>query len=101
MKSLEDEDALVWQIDENIKTADKAVKVMDELEKEEQNFKKFKKYLAAARASAHEHKHLLQQNASVDRLPEKSSMIFAWEKVSNLFRVCPCDHSVSFIINFL
>ncbi|XP_028797698.1 LOW QUALITY PROTEIN: protein TONSOKU-like [Neltuma alba] len=79
-KSLEDEDALVRQIDENIKTVNKAVKVMDELKKEEQNFKKLKRYLAAARGSAHERKYLLQQNASLDRLLEKSSMISAWEK---------------------
>ncbi|KAK4264787.1 hypothetical protein QN277_025917 [Acacia crassicarpa] len=79
-KSLEDEDALVRQIDENIKTVNKAVKVMDELKKEEQNFKKLKRYLAATRGSAHERKYLLQQNASVDRLLEKSSMIIAWEK---------------------
>ncbi|XP_054804737.1 protein TONSOKU [Prosopis cineraria] len=79
-KSMEDEDALVRQIDENIKTVNKAVIVMDELKKEEQNFKKLKRYLAAARGSAHERKCLLQQNESLDRLLEKSSVIFAWEK---------------------
>ena len=107
VKSLEDEDALVRQIDENIKTVDKAVKVMDELKKEEQNFKKLKRYLAAARGSAHERKYLLQQNASVDRLLEKSSMIFAWEKVSILYVVCVCvrqresDHFVKITLSWL
>ncbi|KAF7840080.1 Protein TONSOKU [Senna tora] len=79
-KSMEDEDALVRQIDQNIKTVNAAIKVMDELKKEEQNFKKLKRYLATSRGTSHERKCLLQQNASLDRLLEKSSMIFAWEK---------------------
>ncbi|CAK9178888.1 unnamed protein product [Ilex paraguariensis] len=87
-KSMEDEDALVSQIDQNIGTVKEAIKVMDELKKEEQNFKKLTRNMEMARRTAAERKCLLQQNASLDRLIEKSSLIFAWLKVC-------------FIINFI
>ncbi|CAK9161227.1 unnamed protein product [Ilex paraguariensis] len=79
-KSMEDEDALVSQIDQNIGTVKEAIKVMDELKKEEQNFKKLTRNMEMARRTAAERKCLLQQNASLDRLIEKSSLIFAWLK---------------------
>lgn len=88
-KSLEDEDGLVRQIDQNIRTVREAVKVMDELKKEEQNLKKLKRDIATARGTPHERKCLLQQHASLDRLLEKSRMIFAWEKVS-IMSLCLC-----------
>ncbi|KAK4256777.1 hypothetical protein QN277_006458 [Acacia crassicarpa] len=79
-KSLEDEDALVRQIHQNIKIINEAIKVMDELKKEEQNLKKLERDVAAARGTPHERKHLLLLNKSIDRLLEKSGIIFAWEK---------------------
>lgn len=80
-KSMEDEDALVSQINENIKTVKEAKKVMAEMQKEEQNLKKLVRNMAAARGTSGERRCLLQQNASLDLLIEKSSMIFAWLKV--------------------
>ncbi|KAF7834177.1 protein TONSOKU [Senna tora] len=79
-KSMEDEDSLVRQIHQNIKIVNEATKVMDELKKEEQNLKKLERDVATARGTPHERKCLLQQNKSLDRLLEKSSMICAWEK---------------------
>lgn len=80
-KSLEDEDGLVRQIEQNIQTVREAVKVMAEIMKEEQNLKKLKRDIATARGTTHERKCLLQQNAALERLVEKSRMISAWEKV--------------------
>ncbi|KAL9462342.1 hypothetical protein AB3S75_000365 [Citrus x aurantiifolia] len=79
-QSMEDEDALASQIDQNIETVKKAIEVMDELKKEEQNLKKLTRNMIIAKGTSQERKYLLQQNASLDRLIEKSSMIFAWLK---------------------
>ncbi|KAK9272896.1 hypothetical protein L1049_003275 [Liquidambar formosana] len=79
-KSMEDEDALVDQIDQNIDIVKQAIKVMEELKKEEQNLKKLKRNMVTARDTPGERKCLLQQNGSLDRLIEKSGMIFAWQK---------------------
>ncbi|XP_057967784.1 protein TONSOKU isoform X2 [Malania oleifera] len=79
-KSLEDEDTLAGQIDQNIETVKEAIKVMAELKNEEQNLKKLSRNMIMARGKPGERKCLLQQNASVDRLIEKSSMVFAWLK---------------------
>lgn len=81
-KSMEDEDALVSQIDENIKTVKEAMKVMAEMQNEEQNLKKLARKMVAVRGTHIERRCLLQQNASLDLLIEKSSTIFAWLKVS-------------------
>lgn len=80
-QSMEDEEALASQIDQNIETVKKAIEVMDELKKEEQNLKKLTRNMIIAKGTSQERKYLLQQNASLDRLIEKSSMIFAWLKV--------------------
>ncbi|CAJ1937877.1 unnamed protein product [Sphenostylis stenocarpa] len=79
-KSLEDEDALVRQIEQNIDTVREAVKVMADITKEEQSLKKLKRDIAAARGTSNERKFLLQQNAVLERLVEKARMILAWEK---------------------
>ncbi|KAJ6991180.1 hypothetical protein NC653_019397 [Populus alba x Populus x berolinensis] len=79
-KSMEDEDALVKEIGHNIGTVKEAMKVMDELKKEEQNLKKLTRSIVTARGTHHERKCLLQQNASLDCLIEKSSIILAWSK---------------------
>ncbi|KAL5752076.1 hypothetical protein ACOSQ2_022583 [Xanthoceras sorbifolium] len=79
-KSMEDEDALVSQIDQNIETVKEAMKVLADLKKEEQNFKKLTRNMAAAKGTPHERKCLLNQNASLDCLIEKSSIIMAWLK---------------------
>ncbi|XP_047163829.1 protein TONSOKU [Vigna umbellata] len=79
-KSLEDEDALVKQIEQNIETVREAVKVIADITKEEQSLKKLKRDIAAARGTSHERKFLLQQNAVVERLVEKARTISAWEK---------------------
>lgn len=88
-KTLEDEDALARQIDRNIEIVSEAVKVMDDIKKEGQNLKKLKRDIAAARGTPHERKCLLQINASLDRLIDKSRMISAWEKVS-ILSLCLC-----------
>ncbi|KAK7358853.1 hypothetical protein VNO77_00793 [Canavalia gladiata] len=79
-KTLEDEDALVRQIKQNIETVKEAVKVMTDIRREEQNLKKLKRDIATARGTPYERKCLLQQNASLERLVEKTRMISAWEK---------------------
>ncbi|KAA8531034.1 hypothetical protein F0562_005743 [Nyssa sinensis] len=79
-KSMEDENALANQVNQNIVTVKEAIKVMDELKREEQNLKKLTRNMVAARGTPGERKCLLQQNACLDRLIEKSSMIFAWLK---------------------
>ncbi|KAL5053290.1 hypothetical protein RYX36_033972 [Vicia faba] len=79
-KSLEDEDALVRQINQNIETVKEAVKVMDEIKGEEQKLKKLKRGIASARGTLHERNCLLQQNGSLECLVEKARMISAWEK---------------------
>jgi tetratricopeptide (TPR) repeat protein len=83
-KSMEDEDTLVKEIGHNIGTVKEAMKVMDELKKEEQNLKKLTRSIVTARGTHHERKCLLQQNASLDCLIEKSSIILAWSKVAAL-----------------
>ncbi|KAM0957343.1 hypothetical protein TB2_025096 [Malus domestica] len=80
-KSMEDEDALLRQIDQNIEMVEDARKVMDEPKKEEQNLKKLTRDMAIARGTPRERKCLLQQIASLDCLIEKSRMIFAWPKL--------------------
>ncbi|KAK1587587.1 hypothetical protein Q3G72_014471 [Acer saccharum] len=79
-KSMEDEDTLVSQIDQNIETVKEAMKVLDDLRKEEQNLKKLTRNMAAAKDTPDERKCLLQKNACLDRLIEKSSIIMAWLK---------------------
>ncbi|XP_051140221.1 protein TONSOKU isoform X2 [Andrographis paniculata] len=80
-KSLEDEDALVDQIDQNLETVREAMKVMEELRKEELNFKKLERNTEFARGTERERKCLLKQDASLDFLVEKSRIIFAWIKL--------------------
>ncbi|OMO57086.1 Leucine-rich repeat, ribonuclease inhibitor subtype [Corchorus capsularis] len=79
-KSMEDEGALVDQIDENIEVVNKAINVMDELTKEEQHLKKLVRNTIAAKGTPQERKFLLQQNSCLDRLIEKSATIFYWDK---------------------
>ncbi|KAK1322668.1 Protein TONSOKU [Acorus calamus] len=79
-RTMEDEDALVDQINQNIETVNEAVKVMEELKKEEQKLKRLMRATLDARGKPSERKCLLEQNASLDCLIEKSSMIFAWTK---------------------
>ncbi|XVF61874.1 hypothetical protein PTKIN_Ptkin08bG0169300 [Pterospermum kingtungense] len=79
-KSMEDEDALAAQIDQNIKTVKEAINVMNELRKEEQNLKKLKRNKVIANGKPQERKFLQLQNSCLDRLIEKSAMICAWLK---------------------
>ncbi|XP_016500301.1 protein TONSOKU isoform X2 [Nicotiana tabacum] len=79
-KSMEDEDALISQANQNIEIVKEACRVMDEIKKEEQNLKKLAREMEIARGTEGERKCLLQQNSSLDRLIEKSSAIFAWLK---------------------
>lgn len=88
-KSMEDEDALVRQIEQNIETVKEAVKVMGKIMKEEQHLKKLSRNMEKARGTSGERKCLLEQMSSLDRLIEKSSMIFAWKKVwSHVAIIC-------------
>ncbi|KAF2284375.1 hypothetical protein GH714_021245 [Hevea brasiliensis] len=87
-KSMEDETALVKQIHQNIATVKEAIKVMDELKKEDQNLKKLTRNTVNAIGRPHERKFLLQQNELLDRVIEKSSMIFAWEEKRIAKQLC-------------
>ncbi|CAN0880513.1 Protein TONSOKU [Linum grandiflorum] len=79
-KSMEDEDALVKQINQNILTVKEAMKVMDELKIEEQNLKKLNRDMIAVRGTERERKFLLKLYTKLDHLIEKSSAISAWLK---------------------
>ncbi|KAK7399404.1 hypothetical protein VNO78_10586 [Psophocarpus tetragonolobus] len=79
-KTLEDEDALVSQIEQNIEIVRQAIKVMTDIKKEEQNLKKLKRDIATARGTPDERKVLLKQNAVLECLIEKANTISAWEK---------------------
>ncbi|KAG8383782.1 hypothetical protein BUALT_Bualt04G0049500 [Buddleja alternifolia] len=80
-KSLQDENVLADQIDQNLQTVREAMKVIDELKKEEQKHKKLERTTEMARGTECERKCLLKQNASLDCLVEKSRIIFAWMKL--------------------
>lgn len=82
-RPMEDEDALVEQINQNIKTVNEAAKVLEELRKEELVLKRLTRTTVTARGTADERRCLLQQDVSLDRLIEKARMIFAWTKVGS------------------
>nr|CAD1827295.1 unnamed protein product [Ananas comosus var. bracteatus] len=79
-KCMEDEDALVDQINQNINTVKEAAKVLEELKKDEQKLKKLMRTGSDSHGTANERKCLLELNTCLDGLIEKSSMIFAWPK---------------------
>lgn len=80
-KSMEDEDALISQANQNIEIVKEARKVMDEIKIGEQSLKKLSREIEIARGTEGERKCLLQQNSALDRLIEKCGAIFAWVKV--------------------
>ncbi|KAL4562394.1 hypothetical protein LXL04_034596 [Taraxacum kok-saghyz] len=86
-KSMDDEHALANHVDQNMEIVKEATKVMEDLKKEEQNLKKLTRNMALAKGTSGERKCLLQQNASLDRLIEKSSIIFAWKKGQALAKI--------------
>ncbi|KAJ1281342.1 hypothetical protein BS78_04G298800 [Paspalum vaginatum] len=79
-KCLEDEDALIQQIHQNIKTVTKAAEVLEELKEDEQKLKKLVRDTCNARGTSNERKLLLEQHTKLDNLIEKARMICAWEK---------------------
>ncbi|XP_072952693.1 protein TONSOKU isoform X2 [Typha angustifolia] len=79
-KCMEDEDALVDQINQNIRTVKEAAKVLDDLKKYEQKYKRLMRATSDARGTSNERKCLLEQNTCLDGLIEKSGVIFAWPK---------------------
>lgn len=81
-KSMQDESALVQQIKHNIEIVKKSIEVMEELREEELRLKKFSAEMTDARGTSEERKSMLQVHACLERLIEKSSMVFAWRKVS-------------------
>ncbi|KAL5976342.1 hypothetical protein ACLOJK_020673 [Asimina triloba] len=78
--SMEDEDALVDLINQNIEIVKKAAEVLEELKQEEQKLKKLARLTAVARGTEDERRLLLQQNTCLDCLIDQSSTIFAWTK---------------------
>jgi tetratricopeptide (TPR) repeat protein len=84
IKDLEDEDALVDQIHQNIETVKKAAEVLEELKKDEQKLKKLVRDTSRAPETSNERKLLLEQHALLDDLIEKARMISSWHKVSEL-----------------
>ncbi|CAN8270264.1 unnamed protein product [Cochlearia groenlandica] len=79
-KSMRDENALVEQIEQNIKIVKKAIKVMEELREEELLLKKLSAEMTDAKGTSEERKSMLLVHACLGRLIEKSSIIFAWRK---------------------
>ncbi|XP_031476796.1 protein TONSOKU isoform X2 [Nymphaea colorata] len=79
-KSMEDENALVALINENINTVKGASEELDKLKKEEQNLKKLSRNAVFAKGTDAERKILLEQSASLDRLIEISSLLQAWPR---------------------
>ncbi|KAL6911597.1 hypothetical protein ACP4OV_000402 [Aristida adscensionis] len=79
-KCLEDEDALIKQIHQNIETVEKAAEVLEELKKDEQKLKKLVRDTSNSRGTSKERKLLLEQYTWLDNLIEKASMICAWPK---------------------
>ncbi|XP_010549170.1 PREDICTED: protein TONSOKU-like [Tarenaya hassleriana] len=79
-KSMEDESALVEQIEQNISTVKQAKKVMEEMREVELKFKKLSLEMNDAKGTPEERKRMLQVNACLDLLIEKSSVISAWVK---------------------
>ncbi|KAL5213496.1 hypothetical protein ABZP36_024343 [Zizania latifolia] len=80
-KCLEDEDALMDQIHQNIETVTKAAEVLEEMKKDEQKLKKLVRDTASARGTSKERKLLLEQYAWLDNLMERARMITAWPKL--------------------
>uniref|UniRef100_A0A0E0K609 Protein TONSOKU n=1 Tax=Oryza punctata TaxID=4537 RepID=A0A0E0K609_ORYPU len=80
-KCLEDEDALMDQIHQNIETVTKAAKVLEEMKTDEQKLKKLVRDTSNARGTSKERKLLLEQYAWLDNLMEKARMITAWPKL--------------------
>lgn len=80
-KSMEDEDALVCQIDDNIKTVKELGKVMDDMKREEQKLKKLTRDMDIARGTPQERNFQLKHIASLNVLIDKSETISAWSKV--------------------
>ncbi|KAM0952462.1 putative tetratricopeptide-like helical domain superfamily, protein TONSOKU [Dioscorea sansibarensis] len=79
-KLMEDEDALVSQINQNIKIVKEAAQVLEELERDEHELKKLMRSTCRARGTSNERKCLLKQKACLDRLIDKSSTISVWPK---------------------
>ncbi|XP_035823345.1 protein TONSOKU isoform X4 [Zea mays] len=79
-RSLEDEDALIEQIHQNIETVTKAVEVFEQLKEDELKLKKLIRDTSNARGTSKERKLLLDQHAWLDSLIEKARMICAWQK---------------------
>ncbi|KAJ1698650.1 hypothetical protein LUZ63_007162 [Rhynchospora breviuscula] len=77
---LEDEDALISQICQNIEIVKKAEEVLKDLKREEQRLKKLERAVADAKGTASERKRLLEELACLDSLIEKSCTIAAWDK---------------------
>ncbi|GJM87059.1 hypothetical protein PR202_ga02977 [Eleusine coracana subsp. coracana] len=81
-KCLEDEDALMEQIQGNIETVEQAAIVLEELKKDEQKLKKLIRDVSNARGTSNERKLLLEQYKWLDNLATKADKIAAWQKVS-------------------
>ncbi|KAK3155468.1 hypothetical protein QOZ80_2BG0203640 [Eleusine coracana subsp. coracana] len=79
-KCLEDEDALMEQIQGNIETVEQAAIVLEELKKDEQKLKKLIRDVSNARGTSNERKLLLEQYKWLDNLATKADKIAAWQK---------------------
>ncbi|CAH2053367.1 unnamed protein product [Thlaspi arvense] len=79
-KSMQDESALVEQIEQNISIVKTANEVMEESTEEELRLKKLSAEMTDAKGTSEERKCMLQVHACLERLIEKSRMVFAWEK---------------------
>ncbi|CAA7405317.1 unnamed protein product [Spirodela intermedia] len=79
--SMQDEDALVHVINQNIDTTKEAKKVLEEVKREELKLRKLARTTSDARGTGVERKCLLEQYALLDCLIEKSHSISAWSKL--------------------
>ncbi|KAJ1298868.1 hypothetical protein BS78_01G486600 [Paspalum vaginatum] len=85
-KCLEDEDALIKQIHQNVETVTKAADVLEELKEDEQKLKKLVRDTCNARGTSKE-RTLLEQHTWLDNLIKKARMICAWKKGQALAKV--------------
>lgn len=89
-KCLEDEDALIEQIQNNIVTVEEAAIVLEEMKKDEQKLKKLVRDASNARGTSKERKLLLEQHTLLDNLIERAARMRAWQKVSRLNAIYNC-----------
>lgn len=84
-RMMEGNESLLEEIDTNAESAKEAKIIMNDIKKEEQNLKKLTRDVANASGKPEERKCMLQLNAFLDDLIEKTRTIEFWPKVRFVF----------------